>query len=123
MSFLRIVSTAARRAVSAAPAFRHSRLGSVRFMGGQSGGRAWAGFTPPHVAPVHKNLGLTMMTVMWLWIFYRAKEDGKAVLGLEHPWDHGSHGHSAHHHHPPAFQSTGIGGIPEAKDDSDEEEH
>ena len=29
------------------------------------------------------------MTVMFLWIFYRAKHDGAAVLGLEHPWDHG----------------------------------
>lgn len=38
-----------------------------------------------------------MMTVMWLWIFYRAKEDGAYMLGFGHPWDHHhGHGHDDH---------------------------
>ena len=93
--------------------------------GGHSGGPPFHGFTPPYVAPVHKNMGEIMMAVMWyvfiilimtstffffkficwilsqltwiahvflhtwlwsliicvrFWIFYRAKEDGMAVL-------------------------------------------
>ena len=39
------------------------------------------------------------MVVMWLWIFYRAKQDGAWTLGVVHPWDaHGSHGHHDDHH-------------------------
>ena len=30
-------------------------VGGVRFMGGGGGGKSWNGFTPPHVAPIHKN--------------------------------------------------------------------
>ncbi|CAI5741809.1 unnamed protein product [Peronospora destructor] len=44
-----------------------------------------------HVSPVHKNLALAYGTMLWLWIFWRAKQDGLAVLGLEHPWEHGHH--------------------------------
>mmetsp|Transcript_9901 Transcript_9901/g.16225 ORF Transcript_9901/g.16225 Transcript_9901/m.16225 type:complete len:121 (+) Transcript_9901:123-485(+) len=52
----------------------------------------------PHVKKIHKIGGEGMQIVMWLWIFYRAKEDGLAVLGLQHPWDaHGDHGHDDHH--------------------------
>ncbi|KAJ1624567.1 hypothetical protein T492DRAFT_911622, partial [Pavlovales sp. CCMP2436] len=29
-----------------------------------------------------------MGCVMWLWIFYRSKHDGKSFLGLEHHYDH-----------------------------------
>jgi len=32
---------------------------------------------------VHKTLGDGMITLMFLWIFYRAKQDGLAVLGIE----------------------------------------
>ena len=35
-------------------------VGGVRFMGGGAGGKSWNGFTPPHVAPIHKNMGTTM---------------------------------------------------------------
>ncbi|KAL3668884.1 hypothetical protein V7S43_006173 [Phytophthora oleae] len=45
-----------------------------------------------HVSPVHKNLALAYGTMLWLWVFWRAKNDGLALLGFEHPWDHG-HGH------------------------------
>ncbi|CAH0490286.1 unnamed protein product [Peronospora farinosa] len=44
-----------------------------------------------HVSPVHKNLALAYGTMLWLWIFWRAKQDGLAVLGFEHPWEHGHH--------------------------------
>mmetsp|Transcript_56305 Transcript_56305/g.155378 ORF Transcript_56305/g.155378 Transcript_56305/m.155378 type:complete len:162 (-) Transcript_56305:511-996(-) len=33
-----------------------------------------------HVSSVHKNTGMFMATVMWLWVFYRAKEDAIWVL-------------------------------------------
>lgn len=116
MSFLRIVSTLRAGRTSVRPVFSQSSLGSVRRMGGQSGGKAWAGFHPPYVAPVHKRLGTTMMTVMWLWLFYRAKEDGKAVLGLEHPWDHGHGGHGHKHLGDIQFGQSEIGGTPAAEE-------
>ncbi|TYZ58155.1 hypothetical protein PybrP1_002397 [[Pythium] brassicae (nom. inval.)] len=83
-----------------------------------------------HVSPVHKNLGLAYGTMLWLWIFYRAKEDGRVVLGLEHPWDHGHGGHDdhAHHAHGGAIQYTRaeIGERPSlvkaAADDEEEED-
>eukprot|EP00320_Phaeocystis_rex_P004665 CAMPEP_0119058056 /NCGR_PEP_ID=MMETSP1178-20130426/2410_1 /TAXON_ID=33656 /ORGANISM="unid sp, Strain CCMP2000" /LENGTH=94 /DNA_ID=CAMNT_0007038949 /DNA_START=42 /DNA_END=326 /DNA_ORIENTATION=- len=37
------------------------------------------------------NLATFYGTMMWLWIFHRFRHDGKAMLGLEHPWD--AHGH------------------------------
>ena len=40
------------------------------------------------------------MTLTWLWIFYRAKNDLVFVLGLQHPWDaHAHHDHGDHGHH------------------------
>ena len=43
--------------------------------------------------------GTFYMTLMFLWVFYRAKEDGAVMLGLIHPWDaHGGHGHGDHGH-------------------------
>ena len=39
------------------------------------------------------------LTATYLWIFYRFKEDGAALLGFQHPWAaHGHHGHHDHHH-------------------------
>eukprot|EP00617_Octactis_speculum_P023124 CAMPEP_0185744462 /NCGR_PEP_ID=MMETSP1174-20130828/2590_1 /TAXON_ID=35687 /ORGANISM="Dictyocha speculum, Strain CCMP1381" /LENGTH=103 /DNA_ID=CAMNT_0028417883 /DNA_START=20 /DNA_END=331 /DNA_ORIENTATION=+ len=53
-----------------------------------------------HAQPIHEKLGTTMATIMWLWVFYRAKEDGAWVLGFIHPWDaHADHGHDDHGHH------------------------
>ena len=94
MSFLNIVRNlsrsghiAARRSTRTVRNTSGSKMvGGVRFMGGGGGGKSWNGFTPPHVAPIHKNMGTTMMVVMWLWLFYRAKEDGMSVLGLREPW-------------------------------------
>ena len=39
------------------------------------------------------------LTLMWLWMFYRAKEDLVFVLGIQHPWDaHAHHDHGDHGH-------------------------
>lgn len=37
-------------------------------------------FVPPHVNPKHKWAAEVMGTIMWLWIFYRAKEDGAVLI-------------------------------------------
>lgn len=50
-------------------------------------GKEYNYFKVPHVSNVHKIGGEVMMTVMWLWIFYRAKNDLVYVLGFKHPWD------------------------------------
>ena len=39
------------------------------------------------------NLGEAFGTLAWLWIFYRFSQDGKVLLGYEHPWDHGHADH------------------------------
>uniref|UniRef100_A0AAV1TKC9 Uncharacterized protein n=1 Tax=Peronospora matthiolae TaxID=2874970 RepID=A0AAV1TKC9_9STRA len=52
-----------------------------------------------HVSPVHKNLALAYGTMLWLWVFWRAKQDGLAVLGFEHPWDHGHDAEASHSLH------------------------
>ncbi|KAG7562764.1 hypothetical protein FFLO_01825 [Filobasidium floriforme] len=36
---------------------------------------------------------------MWFFIFYRARQDGAALLGLKHPWDGHGHGHGDDGHH------------------------
>ncbi|KAJ7517400.1 hypothetical protein O6H91_21G022500 [Diphasiastrum complanatum] len=45
----------------------------------------------------HTLTGKAMGAVMWFWIFYRAKQDGAALLGLRHPWE--AHGHAHGHGH------------------------
>lgn len=72
-----------------------------------------------HVDPVHKKLGSGFMTVMFLWMFYRAKEDGAVVLGLVHPWDAHAHddddGHDEH-----SFSQEEIGGPVTGADEVEE---
>lgn len=36
-----------------------------------------------HSSSVHKYLGQGFGAMMWLWIFYRAKEDGKVLLVIK----------------------------------------
>ena len=93
---------------------------SALAMGGGGGGKSWNGFTPPHVAPIHKNMGTTMMVVMWLWLFYRAKEDGMSVLGLREPWEHGG-GHRHVDVGTINYESPGVGEMPVAGGDGEEE--
>ena len=91
----RVVSAPARPAVNVVARRRLGGGGGGHGHGGGGGGSGeYGGFHEPHVARWHQVAGETMMTVMWLWVFYRAKEDLTFVLGLEHPWDaHGDHGH------------------------------
>lgn len=51
------------------------RFGSTgRRTGG--GSAEYGGWEPPHVADWHKYLGEGSMVVMFLWIFWRVKQDG-----------------------------------------------
>lgn len=92
----RSAAAAGRRA---APQWRQQQVRNA----GSSAGPEYNHFKVPHVDKKHIQLGEVMGTMMWLWIFYRAKEDGVALLGLQHPWDaHGDHGHGHdddHHDH------------------------
>ncbi|DAZ94659.1 TPA: hypothetical protein N0F65_000939 [Lagenidium giganteum] len=80
-----------------------------------------------HVSSVHKNLGIAYGTMLWLWVFWRAKQDGKVVLGLEHPWDHhhgghDSHGHALSHGHGVyRYEKTEVGALPTLVRDEDDE--
>jgi len=42
---------------------------------GKCAGKEYNYFKVPHVSKTHYWGGEIMMTVMWLWIFYRAKHD------------------------------------------------
>ena len=46
--------------------------------------------TPAPHAPgaVHSKVAYVMGTVLWLWIFWRAKQDAGAMFGFRHPWEH-----------------------------------
>lgn len=46
----------------------------------EKGSPEFGGFVPPHVATWHKVAGTAFMTTMWLWIFYRAKQDWRHFL-------------------------------------------
>jgi len=97
----RTATTAAAR-TAAAPQISAVARQAVRF--GHSapvgyGSGPYRGLKIPKVAAWHKNLSTVYGTILWLWIFYRAKCDGPALLGLEHPWDHGGHGHDDHDDH------------------------
>jgi hypothetical protein len=45
------------------------------------------------------RVGEVFGTIAWLWVFYRFSQDGKVLLGYEHPWEHGHHGGGDHDHH------------------------
>ncbi|RSH76548.1 uncharacterized protein EHS24_005537 [Apiotrichum porosum] len=57
---------------------------------------AGPGFHPHAPSLLHRGLAKTLGAGMWFFIFYRARQDGAALLGLRHPWDHGDH-HDEHH--------------------------
>ena len=38
-------------------------------------------------------MGEIFGTVAWLWVFHRFRQDGRVLLGMEHPWEHGGHDH------------------------------
>jgi len=62
------------------------RFGSSAPVGYGSG--PYRGIKIPKVAQWHKNVATIYGTILWLWLFWRAKNDGPALLGLKHPWDH-----------------------------------
>ncbi|ORX45266.1 hypothetical protein DM01DRAFT_1328546 [Hesseltinella vesiculosa] len=55
-----------------------------------------AGFHPHAASFTHRFTGKFLGATMWFWMMYRAKQDGPALLGLEHPWDH-HHDHAEEH--------------------------
>jgi hypothetical protein len=78
------------------------------------------------------RVGEVFGTIAWLWVFYRMSQDGKVLLGMEHPWEHGhghGHGGGGHHHKPltPEERATSWEvfadkSISPGEDDDDEDE-
>jgi hypothetical protein len=84
------------------------------------GSDKFGGFRPPHVSNVHKRLAVFMGATCWLWMMYRAKQDGDVLLvrvpgmgeifllnntssdalhqGMRKPWEH-----KGHHEKDPEF--------------------
>jgi len=85
------------------------------------------------VSGIHDVTGKIMMTVTFLWIFYRFEQDGAVFLGYQHPWeghghgDHGDHHGEEEHHAEPVYQyvKSDTGELPhlvgEGDDDEDDE--
>nr|XP_031861926.1 uncharacterized protein CI109_002756 [Kwoniella shandongensis]KAA5528998.1 hypothetical protein CI109_002756 [Kwoniella shandongensis] len=61
---------------------------------------AGAGFHPHPPSFLHRGLAKGLGAGMWFFIFYRARQDGAALIGLRHPWDGHGHGdaHGEGHH-------------------------
>ena len=58
------------------------RVGVTVFVGQGGGhhGSPIGPFHPPHVARHYRIAGTVMQSVMWFWVFYRAKQDGAALV-------------------------------------------
>jgi len=54
---------------------------------------------PPRVPLSQHLLAKSFGAMLWFWVFWRAKEDGPALLGFRYPWDHHGHGHEHDAHH------------------------
>ncbi|PRP75081.1 hypothetical protein PROFUN_03917 [Planoprotostelium fungivorum] len=46
------------------------------------------GIRLPPVNRVHNRLATVLGCGMWLWVFWRAKQDGAAAFFGQHPWSH-----------------------------------
>jgi hypothetical protein len=57
--------------------------------------------------PFGERVGEVFGTIAWLWVFHRFRQDGKVLLGMEHPWEHG-HSHD---------ESSAIGTINKIRGD------
>lgn len=68
-----------RRLQAAASSASSAKRGMASHSHGH-GGKAYPFGMHFHVSPVHKNLALAYGTMLWLWVFYRAKQDGRVVL-------------------------------------------
>ncbi|XPS76177.1 hypothetical protein M3J09_008233 [Ascochyta lentis] len=40
------------------------------------------------VRPLYRFMATGLGASMWFFLMYRAKQDGPALLGWKHPWDH-----------------------------------
>ncbi|KEF61754.1 uncharacterized protein A1O9_03324 [Exophiala aquamarina CBS 119918] len=60
--------------------------------GGTHGKPIWKGNHPVKQInpqrPLYRFAATGLGAAMWFFLFYRAKQDGAALLGLKHPWDH-----------------------------------
>ncbi|KAJ5765569.1 hypothetical protein N7520_005128 [Penicillium odoratum] len=46
---------------------------------------------PVHIhaaRPLYRFTATALGASMWFFLMYRAKQDGPALLGWKHPWDH-----------------------------------
>jgi hypothetical protein len=84
------------------------------------------------VNETHTNWGEFFGVVLWLWVFYRARQDLPVVLGYRHPWEHGDdhHGdHEEHHHSKPdkhtieeKWDKFSVKAMKLSEDDDDDED-
>ncbi|KAJ1943312.1 hypothetical protein EC988_006266 [Linderina pennispora] len=56
----------------------------------------YGGYVPPTVPMRYRVLSKGLGAAMWFWMMYRMKQDGPALFGLRHPWEHGDHGSHGH---------------------------
>mmetsp|Transcript_49701 Transcript_49701/g.158741 ORF Transcript_49701/g.158741 Transcript_49701/m.158741 type:complete len:107 (-) Transcript_49701:417-737(-) len=74
-----LLAPAAAATRSAAPRC-HGSFQQTRGMAGGPGGVTYEGLTLHPAKKIHTYVGEGMATIMWLWIFWRAKEDGDVFL-------------------------------------------
>ncbi|KAF2457010.1 hypothetical protein BDY21DRAFT_286255 [Lineolata rhizophorae] len=43
---------------------------------------------PANVRPLFRHTATLLGASMWFFLMYRAKQDGPALLGWKHPWEH-----------------------------------
>ena len=100
---------------TAAPKQTTALTTGVRHAGGGGAGGygsgPYRGVKIPKVAEWHKNIGTIYGTIMWLWLFWRAKHDGKAFLVPHPPVEPARTPHATMpcdtHPSPPSRQPTG----------------
>lgn len=85
-----------------------------RYMGGGGGGNE------PHVPEFHDKLGKFCLTLTFLWIFYRAKENRGQLFGMYLPWldNH----HHAHLHFVNSETNDTMPQLSEHEEEEEEEE-
>lgn len=59
-------------------------------------GKPYGGWKPVPALPWQSRVGYVFGVTMWLWVFWRAKQDLPHKLGFMHPWEH-DHGHDNEH--------------------------
>lgn len=75
------MARAAQRAVATPLSARRAPAAARRSMGGHARHIGLPGeHVPIEVNKVHKTLGTVYLTTMFLWMMYRAKEDGLVLL-------------------------------------------